>query len=370
MSARKTGSARVGFVIGDQLREVRILHPDRPGGGAQGLMRFGWIAAEVNRNTDGGLRYELYRPWRRYDALVFVKAMGGRNATLRDRYREAGRATIADVNVNYFEGGGRYYYEGMETTGTQRGQAVDMVHGCDGVIADSSYLAAICREYNPRTRWIPDNVNMALVPPHQPWRPDGGRLPLVWSGQAHKLFELLAIEDSLRLFRDRVRLVLVTNDLSGCGRWFKPYRDRFRTLMDIVPNEIIPFESVEQLWRVYAGTGGVCISPRFLDNPYNMGHTEWKIALGMACGRVAVCSPVPSYVDVASTAQGRGIRVCAAPEDWSRVFDDILSGRIDFGAEEAAARSVIERHYATTVVALRHAESVKEILAFRHGGAS
>lgn len=207
-------NARIGFVVDDRLpslrlRTLRELGPlslvrGANSGTGMGVMRFGWIADEVNRHPDLGLRYELYRPGRRYDVLVFVKSFGPESLRLAERQRKEGLATVFDINVNYFRSQGTFYYEGMQPTQEQVDNAKQMASGCDGVIAASSALHELVRPLNPRTEWIPDNVNMSLVPDHAPWRPTGSLLPLLSCGQSLKLFELLAIEDVLRADRKSV----------------------------------------------------------------------------------------------------------------------------------------------------------------------
>lgn len=353
-------AVRVGFVIGNQLREIRLLSADKPGGGGLGIMRFQWIADWVNARPQCGLRYELYRPWRRYDALVFLKAMGGRNLELQRRFLARGRPTLFDANVNYYEVSGRFYYDGMQPTAEQTRDAVAMTSAVSAVIADSRFLAERAAAIASKVRWIPDNVNLDLAPPPVEWAPGAGRLPLLWSGQSLKLFELLSVADVLRAFRDRIELRLVTNDLSALRRWYPPQQEEFRRLLDDVPHRIIPFESLSQLLRVY-GEGGVALSPRYLDNSYNLGHTEWKITLAMACGRMALAAPVPSYVDVADRSAGAGVRICGTSEAWSEAVEGILAGRCDVAAEGRAARRVVEQHYATSVVAEQHAAFVREV---------
>jgi hypothetical protein len=85
----------------------------------------------------------------------------------------------------------------------------------------------------------------------------------------------------------------------------------------------------------------------------------------MACGRTAFGSPLPSYRDVAARSGGAGLRLCDTDYDWNTALDAVLSGRIDFAAEEPAARSVVEKHYSTPVVAAEHAQFIREICATR-----
>jgi glycosyltransferase involved in cell wall biosynthesis len=235
-----------------------------------------------------------------------------------------------------------------------------MARAATAVIADSEFIASRCRLYNRHTAWIPDNVPMEEVPAYRP-TPAGKRLRLLWSGEAVKLFELLAAEDALLALRDRLELVLVTGDLAATSRLYPEVRDRLERLLSSLSVDVVRFESIARLFEIYAA-GGVCISPRFLDNPYNFGHTEWKISLAMACGRIAVCSPVPSYVAVAERAQDRGIRICDSHEEWLTAFDELLGGHCRWDEEESAARTVVDRFYSTRAVAANHMAFVRGVL--------
>lgn len=324
-------------------------------------MRYRWIAQHL-RQHPGGARYRLYRPTGSYDVVVFLKSMSTACQRLAEALRRRGTRVIFDVNVDYFTAAaGRFYYRGMAPTEAQAANARRMAELSDALIADSSHLAAVCARHHRDVRWIPDNVDMRLAPAYRRWKA-GAKLDLLWSGEAVKLFELLSIENVLRAFSTRIHLVLVTNDLAALERWHEPYRSRFHDLLAAVAHTIVPFESIGSLLKIY-GRGGVFISPRFLDNTYNWGHTEWKITLPMACGRVALGSPLPSYRDVAARSVGGGLRICEDDAQWMAAFDAVLSGNFGFEAEEAAAREVVVKFYSTPIVAASHHEYVAEVCA-------
>jgi len=354
---------RIGFIIGHQLDEIRILHPDRIPSDGSGFMRFGWIAKRINNSSEYDLHYELYRPWGRYDMIIFMKSMGVKSMKVLKRKKRRGKKIIFDANVNYYETWGKFYYDGMAPTEQQRLDSIEITRAADAVIADSSFLQNKCRQYNSDVYWLPDNVDMDLAPV-RPQRifERNGRLSLFWSGQAHKLFELLSIEDKLRKYRDKIRLVLITNSMTKIDCWHDDFKARFLLLLEDIEHEIIPFQSIGQLLDIYS-SGGICISPRFLDNSYNMAHTEWKITLGMACGNITLCSPVPSYVDVAERAENGGIRICNTLDEWDAAIDEMLTKGNSLEYEEEAARSVVEKYYSTKVVAKKHAAFVNKVLS-------
>lgn len=357
---RVKSQLQVGWVIGDQLDRKPWIRGAALTGGGVGLARYLWLARYVERRKVYGVRYSIYRPWRRYDAVILLKSMGSRALNLQQKLKQKGVPCIFDINVNYFEPGGKEYYNNMLPTEQQRQNAVEMTQSASAVIADSEFIAERSRVYNQRTLWVSDNVSMDLVPGYQPTRP-GKRLRLLWSGESVKLFELLAAEEALLAVRDNVELVLVTNDLAAMQRLNPEIRERLENLLSALSVRIIKFRSIEHLFQVYS-EGGVFISPRFLDSPYNLGHTEWKIALAMACGRIALCSPVPSYVTVAKRAGHQGIRISDSNAAWSQALDQILVDSFSWEEEEMAARSVVDRFYSTREVASIHTAFVRKVI--------
>ena len=137
---------------------------------------------------------------------------------------------------------------------------------------------------------------------------------------------------------------------------------RLLRLLEALPHTVHRFESVADLQQKYSA-GGLIISPRFLDHPYNPGHSEWKLTLGMACGLPALGSPVPSYLDVAERAAPGAIRVCETLDDWEAGLRQCLAGDWPWAAARVAARRVVEEHYSTPVVSGMHLEFVRKCLA-------
>jgi glycosyltransferase involved in cell wall biosynthesis len=357
----KVGSQlKIGWVIGDQLDRKPWVREAVLTGGGVGLARYRWLADYVEKHEDLGVRYSVYRPWKHYDAVIFLKSMGALSLSLLQKLEQGGVPCIFDINVNYFEPSGKEYYSNMIPTEQQRHDVVAMAKSATAVIADSEFIAERSREYNPKTQWVPDNVPMDLLPEYQPTR-TRKRLRLLWSGESVKLFELLAAEKSLIAVKDKVELVLVTNDLAALDRLSPDIRKRLDHLLSTLSVQVVRFQSIQHLFKIYS-QGGVFISPRFLDSPYNNGHTEWKITLPMACGRVALCSPVPSYVKVADRAGGWGIRILNDAVAWEEALDEVLGDEFDWQKQEQAAHSVVDRYYSTREVASTHAAFVHDVV--------
>ncbi len=360
---------RVGFIINGRVPEVAALKRGmRPWNlflgwddakSPMSFMRFRWIARELRNEVT----YELYRPGRPYEAVVFLKSMGDHCLELAEVLREQGTKVIFEANVDYYsEFAGEARFDGMVPTAEQRRSAVAITELADGVIVSSQHLAGVCGQFNDQVNWVPDNVDVRMVPRSTQTTPRrDGRLNVWWSGMAEKLFEFLAVEEALRSRRDRLHLRLVTDDLRAMERWPAEVRERVERFLAVMPHTVHRFSDVENLLGRYA-EGGIIVSPRFLDTPYNFGHSEWKLTLGMACGLPAVASPVPSYCDVAERAEAGALAICESGEEWGRALDELLESGVDaFGARGSAARKVVEEFYSTPVVAREHWKAVMAV---------
>lgn len=369
---------RVGFVINSRFPEWRAMSrgmrphhlltgwPDRTS--PMHYMRFGWIAREINRSPAAGLRYELFRPWRRYDAVVFLKSMAAGCIDHARRLKRQGTAVIFEANVDYYSRSEAPLPAGhLRPTLQQREQAVSMTEEASGVIASSSHLASICRHWNARTFRVCDHIPRSLLPSLRSGDAfSQNPLPVWWSGMADKAADLLAAGDALRSMGDRIRLHLVTGNLqSALSRIDPASSESVRSLLASVPHAIHPFRSIPELLRLYASGGGVIISPRFLENPYNQSHTEWKISLGMACGLPAIASPQPSYREVRDHAEDpSAVTICEHTEEWIAALEKSLDLR-RLATASRAARKTVETHYVTEAVAPQHARAVTSILENR-----
>jgi glycosyltransferase involved in cell wall biosynthesis len=304
-------------------------------------MRVANVARWLNRNTR--MHNELYRPGGRFDVVVFAKAMDERARTEAERVQSLGGRVVFDANVNYYEIWGDYDLPGTQPTPKQQRDAEEMTRRVDAGVADSSYILSIVRRYNERAVWIPDNVDLAIFRPRPPH--EGRRLRLVWSGRSHKARPLTLLAEPLAGM-DEVELV-VASDAPP------PELDE---LAEVATIRYEPFSL-----RGYARTLRSCdviVSPKHLVNGYELGHTEWKITLGMAAGLPAVAAPQQSYVE-AIGARGGGI-VADAPQEWRDAFERLRDPELR-AAVGARARETVEALYSTPVVARRYGDFLLEL---------
>jgi glycosyltransferase involved in cell wall biosynthesis len=304
-------------------------------------MRVANVARWLNANTQ--IRNEMYRAGRRYDVVVFAKAMDQRAQAEAERIVARGGRVVFDANVNYYEIWGEYDIPRTKPTREQQRDAETMTRRADAVVADSSYLLGIVRRFNERAEWIPDNVDLRLFRPRPPH--EGRRLTLVWSGRSQKARPLALLREPLAETDDVELLVVSDAPPSELGQ-----------LAGVVAVRYEPF-SLRGYARLLRSCD-VIVSPKRLVNGYELGHSEWKITLGMAAGLPAVASPQQSYVE-AVQARGGGI-VADSPEEWRAAFERLRdpAARAELGAR---ARQTVEEVYSTPVVAQRYLELLRSL---------
>lgn len=311
--------------------------------GAMVTMRYRNLALWLNRH---GFRSSFYRPDRTYDAVIIIKTFTDPVLEEVNRLKKRETPVIFDANVNYYCLWGEYTDPKTHPTPELRRAAIQITRLADHVIADSEYLRDVVRDFNPNVTWIPDNVLPILFRPAQ-HRTEKGRLRLIWSGIAFKSNELLLVKAALAA-------------VEGLELWL--VSDARPQVMDDL-SSVLPvrwFHYSDLYYAYLLGRADAIISPRFLNNSYNLGHTEYKISLGMARNLPAVASPQPSYVT--AIRRGGGGIICYDQQDWiaalTRLRDEV-DERLAMGQN---ARRTVEEHYLTPIVAAQLAEVLRGVL--------
>lgn len=363
---------KVGFIINSRVPETASLRAGMlphhlltgwdDAGSPMSFMRFRWVADAVNRS--GKLRYELYRPWRNYDAVVFLKSMGKQCEAKLAQLKERGTKTVFEANVDYYTEGPAQNLPGeLAPTVEQRRTAIAMTGNADAVIASSTELARVCSGYARGVTAVSDNIVPSVVPSSNP-PPcvQGGVLHLWWSGMAVKLYDFLSVAGALGAHAKRLHLHLVTGNFTEAKRkWPTEISRNMDKLLSRVQHTFHRFRDIPNLLKLYSTHGGVIVSPRYLDSPYNRSHTEWKLTLGLACGLPGIGSPQPSYVEAASFSQG-ALQICNDEHQWTETIEKILQDPGQADVRGIAGRSAIMEVYGTPRVAARHAAVLRNLL--------
>jgi len=308
-------------------------------------MRISNNAQWINKHSKT-LWNEIYDPRRKCDVAIFVKAMDGQCQREAAKIQAYGGKVIFDANVNYYEIWGTYDVPGTQPTPRQQSDAIQMTQMADWVIADSTYLENVIRPINARVTHVPDNVDMALFRGLRRHK-NRSSTRLIWSGVGKKARHLLEIKNALGTLK-HVELILISDEPPEVMAELKRH----------VPCRYIPYSN-----RRYAQAlrnADIIISPKCLNNAYEMGHTEYKITLGMAIGLPAVASPQQSYRE-AIEHLGGGI-IASSPDEWHDALHHLTQNaerRADLGAR---AQQTVRECYATPVVAKRYESVIRNLL--------
>ena len=327
----------VGWVTADTLRH-RPIPIQRLGRLESSLeMRIGNNARALN-SGEGGCWNELYVPGRRYDIVVFFKAMDSSCQTEAQRIQEQGGKVIFEANVNYFESWGEFPVAGTRPTPQQQNDVLGMSQLADHVVADSSYLASVAQPSAKGVTWIPDNVGW----PFWQWRRlhrSHPRLRLIWCGIAQKAKHLEVLMPALQRF-GHADLTIVSD---------RP-PEILRSLERVVPVRFIRYSEVRYA-RLLSRSDAI-ISPKFLTSSYEIAHTEYKITLGMAAGLPAVASRQQSYVE--ALEHGGGGILVDSPDEWCSALERLLSS-VEYRRHAGqCARNTVEALYTPAVTAKKY----------------
>lgn len=279
-------------------------------------------------DTNPEFHLELYRSFRRYDIVCFLKTYDASAQLLAKKLQAQGTRVVFDININIFEAG-------SSSVSDQQRQDSNYFAGIsNAIITNSPHTQAVLRQQftNKTIRLVKEVISEAYFNVKK--RGISSVFTLLWVGYAHKADALLLIKNVLHQLHKTIplRIIVIAEkkpDLSSITVpiEFRKYSHR-RITTDLAEADVF-------------------VAPRDLTDPYNLGHSFTKVGIAMAAGIPVVASPVPSYT--ASPAL-----CCSGAEDWStaltRLYTDteFRNNLISKGKQYCAAEyglPSIKSHY-------------------------
>ena len=277
-----------------------------------------------------GYKSTINQPWAPMDIAIFVRIQGPWAQRLQRFLQRRRVKTVYSAVVNY------YQYQGNMPTGShamsqqQIDDCIAMTRQADAVLTVSRYILAQAKKYNPNAAYVPDSVgrkHFCLTKPVS----DFERSPanLIWAGHANKAHFIDPVMTSLQHLS--VKLTILAEHPPQLNTPFQFVRWRYETF----PSEIIK--------------GDICISPRVLDNSYDLGHSNFKIMVFLAQGVPVLASPQDSYVEV--IRDGINGYVCQTPDEWPAKLQAMLQDRAHLAAMSGNAIQTARPYLTETVLA-------------------
>lgn len=255
---------------------------------------------------------ELYRPWRKYDVVVFQKAFQPWHIALAKRLKQKGTRIVLDLNTTVF---------------TTNPTVQNFINLTDCLLVSSPYLFQEAKKTFP-------NHPITLIEEHIPdlaFTREKDILPtpttLVYAGYALKATEVLNIKNILQAFRGNYNFSIL----------FLCERDPKITIPGI-ESRFIKYRQEEIYNQLLLGD--IFIAPRDLADTKNLGHSFTKIGIPMAVGLPIIASPVPAY-------QGSPAILCATPEEWQANLKLLFEDTEKRKALSCAGRAYCQKRYST-----------------------
>lgn len=217
------------------------------------------------------------------------------------------------------------------------GSVPRLARQCDGIVCGNSWLADYFSRYHSSIHVVPTAVDTRL------WRPAPAvvaaaapRRFIGWIGTRSNLPYLRELELALQKVLMRVADVdlLVVSDQPPAFRQLPSSRVIYRQWSEA--SEIAEIQAMS-----------VGLMP-LQDSEWARGKCSFKMLQYMACGVPAVVSPVGMNREVA--AHG-GALLARDEQGWTDALLSLLTDEAGRQALGVMAREVVERHYATPVVA-------------------
>ncbi len=286
-----------------------------------------------------GVDSTINDPFGPAEIQLFIRYQNKQAYKLARKLKKQGKYIVFDLVVNYFDEA-----ENIDgPAGTSR-QQIDECHKmvglADTVICGSEFIRRRASDFHDNAVYLPESIDRY----HFRFRKNQNdflKQPLraIWSGMWLKINELALLYPLLR--EKNIPLIVISEQRPELPGPFTFIPWSYHTF----PRAILE--------------GDICVAPRRLDNPYNKGHSHFKIGVFMAQGVPSLGAPLMSYQEVIGRADAG--MICDSQQDWQQALDRILDDRRLLQTWSEKSYQAMEP-YTTEKVAGRYAELFKAAL--------
>lgn len=214
------------------------------------------------------------------------------------------------------------------------------------IFAGNEYLAAYCRQYNPRVLVVPTAVDTGKYVPVS--KPAGGKFVVGWSGTSSSFKYFVPLLPALvRFFRDHP-----SAHLKICA-------DRFPQELGAIKQYICfePWDARHEVAQIQSFDIGLM---PLEDSEWTRGKCAYKFLLYAACGVPTICSAVGMNAEVLSLGQV-GLAAAHASE-WHDALEHCLANREILSTLFSDCRRIVVDHFSTEPVTRQIAGAMLDTL--------
>jgi len=285
-----------------------------------------------------GISCKVNEPDAEADIAVFVRWQNESALEIAQRQKMQGRHIVFDLCVNYFDQT-ELFKGGYGSIAERVEECRRMAEIADVITCASDFIARRASDFHPRAVYLPDSIDNRHFKFRKPEH-DFRRVELraIWSGVSSKANELESILPLL--YRHGIPLVVISDQKPRLSIDYRFVRWSYKTF----PRRILD--------------GEICVAPRRVDNPYDRGHSLFKIGIFMAEGVPAIASPVPSYTEVID--DGKAGVLCQSQEEWEEALRVAKNEQDILTAWSGQASEKMKRYY-TEYIAEQYMALFKEL---------
>lgn len=275
-----------------------------------------------------GITAELYKPNKKYKAVIFTKTRSDKSVNLARRLYEQGVIVISDAFCTKVD----------EEDDWERKNILKIVETSNCVVTYSKSQYEWFCQYHNNVRVIEESVNdifFKVKKTHE----NKDRITLVYCGYAGNARDTLVIKDVIEELQQKYqcRLLLICEKDPGIKELsyeFVKYNQK-----------VNPIQLLE---------GDIMIAPRPMEGIDKLAHTLSKIAHPMAVGLPVVANPVPSYV-------GSPAILCINDDEWKQALVKLIENRDERERVGNISRKFIEENYSQKHICQEYLDLINEL---------
>ncbi len=240
-----------------------------------------------------GIGAELYKPFKKYDVVIFTKTSTDKSVRLAKKLKEQG------VKV-YFESFCEYLTDDNKIT-HEKENILEITKVSDAIGACSGVQQEMFSHYHNNVLLIPESVHddfFAEKKKHE----NKEQITLVYCGYSDKAKDTLQIQNVIkRLMKE-----------FDCKMLFVCEKDPQITEF--------PYEYIQYDQRIIAKQllqGDIMLAPRPMEGIEKRSHSFTKASYPLAVGLPTVASPLPSYYDTP-------VILCYNEEEWYEKVKELI----------------------------------------------
>lgn len=310
--------AEIGFVIDDIQAYNRVLPSVR--------MRCYDMILEMERL---GVKAELYKPFKKYSAVIFTKTRKDSAVRLAEHLRKQATLVISD---NYCE----YLTDETKTDDWERNNILRILSCSDFAITYSVEQQKQFSVYHDKVFFINEGVQRVYFSKQKKYV-EHPKVTLIYSGYSHNAKYIEIIHDVIAKLQEQY----------GCRLLLLCEKD---PKLHNLTYEYIHYEQKKVVDQLLLGD--IMIAPRPMKEIEKMQHTLSKIASPMAVGLPVVASPVPAYKDSPAI-------LCSTEEEWYNALENLIkniSEREEIGTK---SREYVKKNLTTEIIAERYLQLIQ-----------